>query len=299
MGKLLICDPVDAGAIEEIRAAGIEVDVRDDITQAGLAEIIGGYEGMVVRSRTKVRQDILEKAGALKVIIRGGVGLDSIDVAYAQSKGIDVRNTPEANSNAVVELVLGMMLALARHVTVADASMKAGKWEKKALKGTEITGKTLGIIGYGRIGQMLTEKAKLLGMQVVAYDPFVEDPDVVSFETLLASSDYISLHIPLTEQTANLIDKDAFAKMRRGAYLIQASRGGTVDEAALYDALVDGTLAGAGLDVFSAEPPEGTLIEKLIGLPQVIATPHIGAATAEAQARVGSEVVKLAKAYFA
>ena len=299
MGKLLICDPVDAGAIEEIRAAGIEVDVRDDITQAGLAEIIGEYEGMVVRSRTKVRQDILEKAGTLKVIIRGGVGLDSIDVAYAQSKGIDVRNTPEANSNAVVELVLGMMLALARHVTVADASMKAGKWEKKALKGTEITGKTLGIIGYGRIGQMLTEKAKALGMQVVAYDPFVEDPAVVSFETLLASSDYISLHIPLTEQTANLIDKDAFAKMRRGAYLIQASRGGTVDEAALYDALVDGTLAGAGLDVFSAEPPEGTLLEKLIGLPQVIATPHIGAATAEAQARVGSEVVKLAKAYFA
>ncbi len=299
MGKLLICDPVDAGAIEEIRAAGIEVDVRDDITQAGLAEIIGEYEGMVVRSRTKVRQDILEKAGALKVIIRGGVGLDSIDVAYAQSKGIDVRNTPEANSNAVVELVLGMMLALARHVTVADASMKAGKWEKKALKGTEITGKTLGIIGYGRIGRMLAEKAKLLGMQVVAYDPFVEDPDVVSFETLLASSDYISLHIPLTEQTANLVDKDAFAKMRRGAYLIQASRGGTVDEAALYDALVDGTLAGAGLDVFSAEPPEGTLLEKLVALPQVIATPHIGAATAEAQARVGSEVVKLAKAYFA
>ncbi len=299
MGKLLICDPVDTGAIEEMRAAGIEVDVRDDISQAGLAEIIGEYEGMVVRSRTKVRQDILDKAESLKVIIRGGVGLDSIDVAYATSKGIDVRNTPEANSNAVVELVLGMMLALARHVTVADQSMKAGKWEKKALKGTEITGKTLGIIGYGRIGRMLAEKAKALGMQVVAYDPFVEDPDVVSFETLLASSDYISLHIPLTEQTASLIDKDAFAKMRRGAFLIQASRGGTVDEAALYDALVDGTLAGAGLDVFSAEPPEGTLLEKLIGLPQVIATPHIGAATAEAQERVGSEVVKLAKAYFA
>jgi D-3-phosphoglycerate dehydrogenase len=299
MGKLLICDPVDTGAIEEMRAAGIEVDVRDDISQASLAEIIGEYEGMVVRSRTKVRQDILDKAESLKVIIRGGVGLDSIDVAYATSKGIDVRNTPEANSNAVVELVLGMMLALARHVTVADQSMKAGKWEKKALKGTEITGKTLGIIGYGRIGRMLAEKAKALGMQVVAYDPFVEDPDVVSFETLLASSDYISLHIPLTEQTASLIDKDAFAKMRRGAFLIQASRGGTVDEAALYDALVDGTLAGAGLDVFSAEPPEGTLLEKLIGLPQVIATPHIGAATAEAQERVGSEVVKLAKAYFA
>jgi D-3-phosphoglycerate dehydrogenase len=299
MGKLLICDPVEENAIAEMRAAGIDVDVRDDITQEALAEIIADYEGMVVRSRTKVRQDLLEKATSLKVIIRGGVGLDSIDVAYARGKGIDVRNTPEANSNAVVELVLGMMLSLARHITVADAGMKAGKWEKKALSGTEITGKTLGIIGYGRIGQMLGEKAKHLGMTVVAYDPFIEHPDIVPFDTLLSTSDYISLHVPLTKDTANLIDAEAFAKVKRGAYLIQASRGGTVNEAALYDALVEGKLAGAALDVFSEEPPQGMLLEKLLGLPQVIATPHIGAATDEALARVGGEVVKLAKAYFA
>jgi D-3-phosphoglycerate dehydrogenase len=299
MGKVLICDPVDASAIEEMRAAGIEVDVRDDITQEALAEIIANYEGMVVRSRTKVRQELLEKATSLKVIIRGGVGLDSIDVAYARSKGIEVRNTPEANSNAVVELVLGMMLTLARHITAADQSMKAGKWEKKALSGTEITGKTLGIIGYGRIGRLLGGKAKLLGMTVMAYDPFVEHPDIVSLDTLLSASDYISLHVPLTKETADVIDAEAFAKMKPGAYLIQASRGGTVNEEALYDALVNGTLAGAGLDVYSEEPPQGTLLEKLVGLPQVITTPHIGAATEEALARVGGEVVKLAKAYFA
>ncbi len=198
MGKLLICDPVDASAIEEMRSAGIEVDVRDDISQEALGDIIGAYEGIVVRSRTPVRQALLEKASALRVIIRGGVGLDSIDVAYAKSKGIDVRNTPEANSNAVVELVLGMMLTLARHVSAADQGMKAGKWEKKSLKGTEITGKTLGIVGYGRIGQLLGEKARALGMTVVAYDPYVKHPDIVSLDDLLGASDYISVHVPLT-----------------------------------------------------------------------------------------------------
>ncbi len=299
MGKLLICDPVDASAIADMRAAGIEVDVRDDISLEALGDIIGDYEGIVVRSRTPVRQDLLDRATALRVIIRGGVGLDSIDVAYAQSKGIDVRNTPEANSNAVVELVLGLMLSLARHISRADQGMKAGKWEKKALSGTEITGKTLGVVGYGRIGQMLGEKAKLLGMTIVAYDPYVKHPDIVPLDTLLGTSDYISVHVPLTKETADLIDTAAFAKVKRGAYLIQASRGGTVNEEALYAALVDGTLAGAGLDVYTAEPLKGELLQKLVALPQVVATPHIGAATEEALARVGGEVVKLAKAYFA
>lgn len=299
MGKLLICDPVDASAIDEMRAAGIDVDVRDDITPAALAEIIGGYDGIVVRSRTKVGADLIDRGTSLKVIIRGGAGLDTIDVVHARSKGISVQNTPAANSNAVVELALGMMLSLARHIDRADTGMKAGKWEKKSLEGTEIEGKTLGVVGYGRIGRMLGEKAKALGMTVLAYDPFVEHPDIVPLDTLLAKADYISVHVPLNKETANLLDADAFAKMKDGVFLVQASRGGTVNEAALYEALVSGKVAGAGIDVFSEEPPRSEALQKLVALPQVIATPHIGAATEEALARVGGEIVKLAKAALA
>lgn len=299
MGKLLICDPVDASAIDEMRAAGIDVDVRDDITPAALAEIIGGYDGIVVRSRTKVGADLIDRGTSLKVIIRGGAGLDTIDVVHARSKGISVQNTPAANSNAVVELALGMMLSLARHINRADTGMKAGKWEKKSLEGTEIEGKTLGVVGYGRIGRMLGEKARALGMTVLAYDPFVEHPDIVPLDTLLAKADYISVHVPLNKETANLLDADAFAKMKDGVFLVQASRGGTVNEAALYEALVSGKVAGAGIDVFSEEPPKSEALQKLVALPQVIATPHIGAATEEALARVGGEIVKLAKAALA
>ena len=299
MGKLLICDPVDAAAIDEMRTAGITVDVHDDITPAALAEIIGGYDGIVVRSRTKVGADLIDRGTALKVIIRGGAGLDTIDVVHARTKGISVQNTPAANSNAVVELALGMMLSLARHIDRADTGMKAGKWEKKTLEGTEIEGKTLGVVGYGRIGRMLGEKAKALGMTVLAFDPFVEHPDIVPLDTLLAHADYISVHVPLNKETANLLDADAFAKMKDGVFLVQASRGGTVNEAALYEALVSGKVAGAGIDVFSEEPPKSEALQQLVALPQVIATPHIGAATEEALARVGGEIVKLAKAALA
>ncbi len=299
MGKLLICDPVDAAAIDEMRTAGITVDVHDDITPAALAEIIGGYDGIVVRSRTKVDADLIDRGTSLKVIIRGGVGLDTIDVVYAQSKGISVQNTPAANSNAVVELVLGMMLSLAHHIDRADTGMKAGKWEKKALAGTEIEGKTLGIVGYGRIGQMLGEKARALGMTVLAYDPFVEHPDTVPLDTLLTHADYISVHVPLSKETTDLLDASTFAKMKDGVFLVQASRGGTVNEAALYEALVSGKVAGAGIDVFSEEPPKSEALAKLVALPQVIATPHIGAATEEALRRVSGEIVKLAKAALA
>lgn len=294
MSKLLVCDPIAASAVEAMREAGIEVDVQDSITLDELAEIIGVYEGMVVRSRTKVRAPLIDRASKLKVIIRGGVGLDSIDVAYAQEQGIAVRNTPAASSNAVAELALGMMFAMARHLCRADSSMKAGAWQKKQLKGTELAGKTLGIIGYGRIGQLLGEKARALGMQVAAYDPYVEHPDILALDELLATSDYISLHVPMTEQTAGLIDDAAFAKVKKGAILIQASRGGTVDEAALYEALTDGTLAGAALDVYTEEPPQSERLRQLVALPNVVASPHIGAATVEATDRVGDEIVKIA-----
>jgi D-3-phosphoglycerate dehydrogenase len=299
MGKLLICDPVDESAIQEMREAGVEVDVHDDITPEELAEIIGQYEGIVVRSRTKVPRELIDRATSLKVIIRGGVGLDSIDVAHAQEKGIAVRNTPEANSNAVVELVLGLMIALARNITGADKAMKEGKWTKKSLQGTEIEGKTLGIIGYGRIGQMLGAKAEALGMHVVACDPYIQDTDLVCLDELLKAADYISLHVPGGAETRNLLDAEKLSSAKHGVYIIQASRGGTVDEAALYAGLTSGQVAGAALDVYTEEPPKSELLQNLVALPQVIATPHIGAATEEALARVGGEVATLAISYLA
>ncbi len=293
MAKVLICDSVDAQAVAAMRAAGVEVDVRDTITLDELGQVIGEYEGIVVRSRTKVRAPLLQNPGNLKLIIRGGVGVDSIDVDVAESKGIKVINTPAASSNAVAELALGMIFSLARSLAWADATMKAGKWEKKKLEGTEVAGKTLGIIGYGRIGQLLGEKSRALGMTVVAYDPYIQSADLVSLDELLAAADYISLHIPHTPETHNLLGAPQFALMKKGACIVNAARGGTVDEDALYDALVSGHLAGAALDVFTEEPPQNEALHKLIALPQVIATPHIGAATVEAQERIGGEIVKL------
>ncbi len=293
MAKVLICDSVDAQAVAAMRAAGVEVDVRDTITLDELGQVIGEYEGIVVRSRTKVRAPLLQNPGNLKLIIRGGVGVDSIDVDVAESKGIKVINTPAASSNAVAELALGMIFSLARSLAWADATMKAGKWEKKKLEGTEVAGKTLGIIGYGRIGRLLGEKARALGMTVVAYDPYIQSADLVSLDELLAVADYVSLHIPHTAETHNLLGVEQFAKMKPGAYVVNAARGGVVDEDALYAALVSGHLAGAALDVFTEEPPQNESLHKLIALPQVIATPHIGAATVEAQERIGGEIVKL------
>ena len=297
MAKVLICDPVDAQAVDAMREAGVVVDVRDTITLDELEQVIGEYDGIVVRSRTKVRAPLLENPGNLKLIVRGGVGLDSIDVAVAESKGVKVANTPAASSNAVAELVLGMMLSLARNLAWADASMKAGKWEKKKLKGTEIAGKTLGIIGYGRIGRLLAEKVRALGMTVVAYDPYIDDDDLVTLEELLSVADYVSLHIPHTAETHNLLGATQFALMKPGACVVNAARGGTVDEDALYATLVSGHLAGAALDVFTEEPPQSEALHKLVALPQVVATPHIGAATFEAQERIGGEIVNLVKTY--
>jgi len=299
MGTLLVCDPIADSAVDAIRAAGIPVDIRDDIEPEALGEIIGSYEGMVVRSRTQVRAPLIDRATRLKVIIRAGVGLDNIDVSYAQEKGIDVRNTPEASTNAVTELVLALMLGLARSVVRADTAMKNGTWAKKQITGTELAGKTLGVVGYGRIGQRLGEKAKALGMTVQACDPYVEHEDIVPMETVLSTSDYISIHVPHTDETHNLIGEAALETVKDGTYLIQASRGGTVDEAALLAALEAGKLAGVALDVYTEEPPTGAELRSLVEHPRVIATPHIGAGTVEAKARIGDEVVKLAKAYLA
>jgi D-3-phosphoglycerate dehydrogenase len=299
MGTLLVCDPIAESAVEAIRAAGINVDVRDDIEPEALGDIIGSYDGMVVRSRTKVRAPLIDRATHLKVIIRAGVGLDNIDVSYARKQGIDVRNTPEASTNAVAELVLALMLALARSVVRADTAMKNGTWAKKQLTGTELMGKTLGAVGYGRIGQRLGEKAKALGMTVQACDPYVEHEDIVSLETVLSTSDYISMHVPHIDETHNLVGAAELEMVKDGAYIIQASRGGTVDEAALLAALEAGKLAGVAMDVYSEEPPTQADLRALAEHPKVVATPHIGAGTVEAKARIGEEVIKLAKAYLA
>ena len=294
--RLLVCDPTDPKAIEAMREAGIEVDVRDSITPEDLETIIADYDAMVVRSRTKVREPLIDRAANLELVIRGGVGLDNIDVDYAQSKGVEVRNTPAASSNSVAELTIGYLLALARPIPRAAASMKGGQWEKKALsKGTELAGKTLGLVGCGRIGSLVAQKAAALGMEVLFYrrtPTEVPGATQVPLDELLARSDYVSLHVPHTLETHYVIGAAAFERMKDGVYVVNCGRGGTLDEAALYDAIVSGKVAGAALDVFEDEKEERG--RRLMGLPQVIGSPHVGAGTAEARARVGEEVARIA-----
>jgi len=294
--KLLVCDPTAASAIDTMREAGIEVDVRDDITPEDLEQVIPEYDAMVVRSRTKVREPLIDKATNLKLIIRGGVGLDNIDVAYAESKGVEVRNTPSASSNSVAELTVGYLLALVRQIPQVAVTMKDGKWEKKAFsKGTEVAGKTLGLIGLGRIGGLVAQKANALGMDVIFYrrtPTKVDYATQVELDEVFARSDFISLHVPHTDETHNIVGKEAFAKMKDGAYVINCGRGGTLDEAALYDAIKSGKVAGAALDVFEDEKEERG--QRFMDLPQVIGSPHIGAGTKEASGRVGAEVAQIA-----
>jgi D-3-phosphoglycerate dehydrogenase len=288
--KILICDKTEDEAVERMRSAGIQVDVRDDITPEDLINTIPDYEGMVVRSRTKVRAPVIDAGKKLKVIMRGGVGLDNIDVDYAKSKGITILNTPAANSASVAELAIGYMIALARHLYQATASMKAGQWEKKKFEGTEIGGKTLGIVGSGRIGREVAHRAIAMGMNILDYDPYltkVSEGKLVSLDELLAQSDFITFHLPHTEETHNMIGPAEFEKMKTGVYIVDCARGGIIDEEALYNAIVNGKVAGAALDVYAEEPLKDY---KLFSLDQVIGSPHIGAATAEALGRVGAEV---------
>ncbi|MBC7877742.1 MAG: D-2-hydroxyacid dehydrogenase [Anaerolineales bacterium] len=290
--KVLVCDKTENEYIEQMRAAGLTVDVRDDITPEELPNVLPAYDGMVVRSRTKVKQALIDVCPNLKVIVRGGVGLDTIDHEYAESKGITVMNTPRASSASVAELAIGYMFALARSIYKATSSLKAEKWDKKSFEGDEIGGKTLGVIGFGNIGKEVASRAKALGMNVIAYDPNAQEAvgiKQVSLDELLNEADYISLHLPKTEVTANMISKDQFAKMKNGVRIINCARGGIVDEDALYEALTNGKVAGAALDVFAEEPPTDW---RLLKLDNVIGSPHIGAATKEAQTRIGAEVAE-------
>ncbi|MGB9585944.1 MAG: D-2-hydroxyacid dehydrogenase [Anaerolineales bacterium] len=291
--KVLVCDKTEKESIEQMRAAGIMVDTNFEISAEELVKVAPNYDVLVVRSRTKVRQPLIDACPNLKLIVRGGVGLDTIDVDYARSKGIVVKNTPLASSASVAELAIGYMFMLARSLYKATASMKAEKWEKKAFEGDEINGKTLGLIGVGNIGKETARRAVALGMTVIAVDPYVHQFDygeLVTLDELFARSDYISLHLPKTEETANMIGVEQFAKMKDGVRIINCARGGIVDEDALYQALENGKVAGAALDVYAVEPP---IDWKLIHHDKVIASPHIGAATKEAQNRVGAEVAQI------
>jgi len=292
--KVLVCDSISARGVERMREACIDVDVQDTITPEGLLQVIPGYDAMVVRSRTKVRKPVLDAAKQLKVIVRGGVGVDNIEVDYAQAKGVKVLNTPAASTDSVAELTIAYIFALSRPIVQATESLRAGKWEKAKFHGTEVQGKTLGIIGMGRIGMAVGKRAAALGMIVLGYDsrtvgaaPFMM---MVGIDELLARADYITVHIPLTEESQHMIGADTIAMMKKGVRLIDCARGGVIDEEALYDALVSGHVAGAALDVFENEPLTD---HRLFSLPQVIGSPHMGASTAEATERIGDEVADL------
>lgn len=301
--RILASDGIEKNAAATLATQGHEV-VQQFYEPEELAEQVKNFDVLVVRSATKVRKPIIDaaaEAGRLKLIIRGGVGIDNIDHVYAEEKGIKVMNTPKASSDSVAELALAHMFSVARFISIAGHTMREGKWEKKAYKGIELSGKTLGIIGYGRIGQALGLRAQALGMKVVAYDiykiPALENENMiyVEMDELLAVSDFISLHTPAIDGKP-LINAETIAKMKDGVVFINTSRGNNVDENALLDALNSGKIYGAGLDVYAEEPAKNVA---LYSHPRVSCTPHIGASTSEAQKRIGAEIVDIIGKFFA
>jgi len=295
MKKVLIADSLDKESVEQLKGLKtLEVTVKTGMDEAALVQAIPEFNVIVVRGATKVTRKVIEAGKNLELIIRAGIGLDNIDSAAAKEKGIKVANTPAATSITVAEHAFGMMLGAVRQHGKANLSMKAHKWEKKSLSGTELYQKTLGLIGVGRIGQEVAKRAIAFGMKVVGYDivPIKTDLAInqVSLDELLAQADLISLHLPLTDQSRHMISDKEFDKMKAGVIIINAARGGTVDEKALLAALNSGRVRAAALDVFEKEPPEEF---SLIDHPNVTALPHIGAAAEEGQSRAGMEVVKI------
>lgn len=300
MIRLLTNDGLESASIEALKTLGVEV-VNEHFGQDVLGEKLKEFDAIVIRSATKLTADVFEAeaGGNLKLAIRAGVGIDNIDIPAAESKGVTVRNTPFASSDSVAELAIGHMFALARFIAISNYTMRNGEWNKKKYQGTEIAGKTLGIVGMGRIGQSLAKKATALGMKVVYYTIEGKHDDLeydfVSFEEVLKTSDYISLHVPYDKAAGSLIGKKELEAMKNTAHLINCARGKVVDEAALIEALDNGEIAGAGIDVFEEEPTKN---EKLVNHAKVSVTPHIGAATDEAQTRIGEEVVSVIKEFF-
>ena len=291
--KILITDGLDASGQAILRAAA-NVDDRPGLSAEELLALIPGYDALIVRGQTKVTAALLQAASLLKAVGRAGVGVDNIDLGAAKARGVIVVNAPVSTTIAVTELTFGLLLALAREIPRADAAMKQGQWIKKDIEGMELHGKTLGIIGFGRIGMEVGKRAAVFGMNVVAYDPLLESAEIerrgadpLALDELYACSDFISLHLPLSVQTRDMIGAVAFSQMKDGVRIVSAARGGIIDEASLVAALNSGKVAGAALDVFAEEPPGKTAA---VLHPRVIGTPHIGAQTAEAQARAGDDI---------
>ncbi len=287
--KVLVADKLDE---EALRALAKKSDVvAEEVSPEKLLRVIQEYDGLVVRSRTKVTAEVLERAERLKVISRAGVGVDNIDIPAATKKGVMVVNAPAGSTQSVAELTVALMLALARRIPAADGSLKGGRWEKSRLQGVELCGKTLGLVGCGRIGSKVADICLGLGMSVLAFDPYLREDTaaekgirLTSLDEVLEESDFVSIHAALTDETRHMIGKAAFQKMKRTAYLVNCARGPIVDEQSLVEALKEGQIAGAGLDVFEREPPLGS---PLLELENVVLTPHIGASTQEGQRRTG------------
>src|SRR5947209_781610 len=295
--KVLIADKMDPKAAAIFRQRGIDVDEKPGLTADALAAIIGGYDGLAVRSSTKVGAPIMDAAlPRLKVIGRAGIGVDTIDVPAASSRGIVVMNTPFGNSITTAEHAIAMLFALAREIPQADQSTQSGRWEKNRFMGVELAGKTLGLIGCGNIGSIVADRAHGLKMKVVAYDPFLSPEravelgvDKAELDELLQRADFITLHTPLTDQTRGILSRENLAKTRKGVRIVNCARGGLIDEAALKEGLESGHVAGAALDVFALEPAKDN---PLFGTPGLICTPHLGASTTEAQVNVAIQIAE-------
>lgn len=300
--KLLVTDELSKEGLDILtRGSGLQVDVRPGIPQDELIKVIGEYEALIIRSGTKVTKEVLEAGKRLKVVGRAGVGVDNVDVETATRKGVLVMNTPMGNIVSAAEHTMAMMLTLVRKIVWADASLKGGKWERGKFTGTELNGKTLGIVGVGRVGAEVAKRAKSFQMKMVGYDPFLPAEVAVKLgvrllplEKVLEEADVITIHAPLTPSTKHLVGKEQFKLMKPNVMLINCARGGIVDEEALYEALKDRRIAGAALDVFENEPPKGS---KLLELDNIVVTPHLGASTKEAQEKVSLEMAECVKAF--
>ena len=293
--KILLTDGLEENG-QAIMRAEAQVDNRPGITADELLAIIGDYDALVVRGRTKVIPAVFEAGKKLKVVGRSGVGVDNIDLNAARASKVTVVNSPLATTIAVAELTLALMLSIMREVSRADSGMKTNKWLKKELEGNELYQKTLGVIGFGRIGSSVAVRAAAFGMKILAFDPLIKAEDIqsrggipVTLDELLAQSDVITMHMPLTSDSRNLLNAAAFSKMKKGAFIVCAARGGVSDEAAMLAALNEGQVSGAALDVFATEPPGQT---DLVAHPRVIDSPHIGAQTVEAQARAANDIAE-------
>ncbi|HHC29270.1 MAG TPA: phosphoglycerate dehydrogenase, partial [Rhodobacterales bacterium] len=296
--KVLVSDKLSESAVQIFRDRGIEVDFQPDLgkDKEALKAAIGAYDGLAIRSATKVTSAVLDAATNLKVVARAGIGVDNVDIPAASKKGVIVMNTPFGNSITTAEHAISMMMAVARQIPEADASTQAGKWEKSKFMGVEVTSKTLGVIGAGNIGSIVCDRARGLKMKVIAYDPFLSQEradkmgvEKVELDDLLKRADFITLHVPLTDKTRGILSAEAIAKTKKGVRIINCARGGLVDEAALAEAIKAGHVAGAGFDVFEVEPAKDS---PLFGLKNVVCTPHLGASTTEAQENVALQVAE-------